>query len=76
MCGGGDSRHNRSVRMQIELTVEEQLLLSQVLERRIHDLEIEILHTDKAEFKAMLKERLALMRSLLGRFSQPVAMAA
>lgn len=62
--------------MHIEITTEEQLLLSQVLERRIRDLEVEILHTDKAEFKAMLKERLARLRSLLGRMAQPAAMAA
>ena len=62
--------------MHIEMTAEEQLLLSQVLERRIRDLEIEILHTDKAEFKAALKERLAKLRNLLGRMTQPAAMAA
>jgi len=62
--------------MHIEMTAEEQVLLSQVLERRIRDLEIEILHTDKADFKAMLKERLARLRSLLGRLSQPAVMAA
>lgn len=62
--------------MQIELTAEERVLLSQVLERRIRDLEIEILHTDMAEFKALLKERLALLRNLLGRIERPVALAA
>jgi hypothetical protein len=62
--------------MQIDLSAEEHVLLSQVLERRIRDLEMEILHTDKAEFKAMLKERLSLLRSLLGRLGRPVAMAA
>lgn len=62
--------------MQIELTSEEQVLLSQVLERRIRDLEIEIHHTDKADFKALLRERLALLRNLLGRLGQPVALAA
>jgi hypothetical protein len=62
--------------MHIEITAEEQLLLVQVLERRIRDLEIEILHTDKAEFKTMLKERLTHLRALLGRFTHPVAMAA
>ncbi len=63
--------------MRIELTTEEQMLLAQVLERRIRDLEIEILHTDYAEFKARLKERLMLLRHLLGRVTHPdVAMAA
>ena len=62
--------------MHIELTGEEQLLLAQVLERRIRYLEIEVLHTDKAEFKAMLKVRLAELRNLLGRLTHPVAVAA
>jgi len=62
--------------MHIEITAEEQVLLSQVLERRIRDLEVEILHTDKAEFKAMLNERLAHLRGLLGKLAVPEAMAA
>ena len=62
--------------MHIEMTAEDQLLLSQVLERRIRDLEIEILHTDKAEFRGALKQRLAHLRSLLGRITSPAAMAA
>ena len=62
--------------MHIELTAEEQRLLMQLLERRIRDLEMEILHTDKAEFKAMLREHLAELRKMHGRFASPVAMAA
>ena len=62
--------------MHIEITAEEQLLLAQVLERHVRDLEIEILHTDKAEYKAMLKDRLVQLRGLVGRFTYPVAMAA
>jgi len=59
--------------MHIEMTAEEQLLLSQVLERRIRDLEMEILHTDKAEFKAALKEHRTLLQALLGKLSLPLA---
>jgi hypothetical protein len=63
--------------IRIELTTEEHLLLAQVLERRILDLEIEILHTDYAEFKARLKERLAMLHQLQARLARPdVAMAA
>jgi hypothetical protein len=62
--------------MHIELTAEEQRLLLQLLERRVRDLEMEMLHTDKAEFKAMLREQLTEVRKLLGRFASPVAMAA
>jgi hypothetical protein len=62
--------------MQVEITAEEQSLLAQVLERRILDLEIEILHTDRAEYKLALKGHLTELRQLLGRFKRPLAMAA
>jgi homoserine trans-succinylase len=62
--------------MQIEITAEDQLLLVQVLERRVLDLEIEILHTDRTEYKNALKGHLAQLRQLLGQFKRPLAMAA
>jgi len=62
--------------LRIELNTDEQMLLQQVLERRIRDLEIEILHTDHAEFRNLLKEHLALLRRLVSRLTTPVALAA
>lgn len=41
----------------IELTREEQQLLRQVLNRCLADLDHEILHTDQAGFKQMLRQR-------------------
>jgi hypothetical protein len=61
---------------RIELTTDEQLLLAQVLERRIRDLEVEILHTDHAGFKGQLKERLGILRRLLDRVTHPTLAAA
>ena len=62
---------------RIELTNEERELLAQVVERRERDLEVEILHTDHAEFRRMLKERLALLRQLQSKLATaPVALAA
>lgn len=62
---------------RIELTESERELLLQVLERRERDLEVEILHTDHAEFRKMLKERLNLLRALIMKVNtSPVAMAA
>jgi hypothetical protein len=62
---------------RIELTTDEQLLLAQVLERRALELELEILHTDRAEFKARLKGNLAELRRLQARVAnQNMAMAA
>jgi len=62
--------------MNIEITSEEQLLLVQVLERRVLDLEIEILHTDRTEYKLALKAHLAQLRQLLTHFTRPLEMAA
>jgi hypothetical protein len=41
----------------LELTHEEQQLLRQVLRRCLADLDHEILHTDHAGFKQMLRQR-------------------
>ncbi len=62
--------------MNIEITAEERLLLVQVLERRVLDLEIEILHTDRTEYKLALKGHLAQLKQLLAHFTHPLAMAA
>lgn len=62
---------------RIELTDEERELLTQVLERREHDLEVEILHTDHAEFRKLLKQRLSLLHGLTAKVNAPpVAIAA
>ena len=62
---------------RIELTDEERQLLAQVIERRERDLEVEILHTDNAEFRKMLKQRLSLLHTLMAKLTVgPVAMAA
>lgn len=62
----------------IELTDEERALLIQVLARRERDLEVEILHTDHAEFRKILKEQLNLLHSLMAKInsSPPAAIAA
>ena len=62
---------------RIELTNEERALLVQVLERRERDMEIEILHTDHADFRKLLKERLTLLQNVMAKVNTPpVAMAA
>lgn len=61
---------------QLELTSEEQRLLTQTLERRVRDLELEILHTDRAEFKRVLKTQQAGLQQLLNRLNRPSAIAA
>ena len=61
---------------KMELTVEEQEMLEQVLENSLATLELEILHTDHQEFKETLKRRRAVLRGLLAKMQQPIALAA
>jgi len=39
------------------LNPEEERMLAEVLERQVHDLDIELAHTDSREFKEMLRRR-------------------
>jgi hypothetical protein len=61
---------------QLELTPEEAEVLSQVLERSLAALELEIQHTDHKDFKNLLKERRTRLRTLIAKASQPMAAAA
>ena len=55
---------------QVELSNEEQEILSQVLQRALAALELEILHTDHAEFRGLLKHRRDVLRQLSTRLPQ------
>ena len=62
---------------RFELTDEEHELLMEVLERRELELQVEILHTDHAEFRKRLKQRLELLHRLKAKFIARIeAMAA
>jgi len=39
------------------LNPEEERMLAEVLERQVHDLDIELAHTDSRDFKEMLRRR-------------------
>lgn len=60
----------------LELTPEEAEILSQVLERSLAALELEIQHTDHKEFRDLLKARRATLRALIAKAHQPMAAAA
>ena len=60
----------------LELTSEEAEVLNQVLERSLAALELEIQHTFHKEFKDLLKQRRATLRTLISKASQPLAAAA
>ena len=49
----------------LELTQEEQMILTNILERCVSDLHSEIIRTDKWEYKEMLKRRKKVLQDLL-----------
>jgi hypothetical protein len=61
---------------QIELSDEEQELLGQILQNALLTLELEIQHTDHADFRQLLRRRREVIRRLIARFPKPAAAAA
>jgi len=51
----------------LNLTAEEQKELLAILERFLHDLRLEIVHTDTRDFRRALKEREAFTKSMIER---------
>ena len=60
----------------IELSNEEQEVFAQVLQNSLAALELEIQHTDHAEFKNLLKRRREVIRGLVAKTASAVAAAA
>jgi hypothetical protein len=60
----------------LELTPEEMEVLSQVLQRSLAALELEIQHTDHQVFKALLKDRRNTLRAVIAKVGEPMAAAA
>lgn len=59
----------------MEFTDEELEVMQQVIERRLATLEVEIRHTDHAEFKDILKHRRHVLNAILERLSQATVSA-
>lgn len=57
----------------IKLSEAEQAFLGQLLQQSLVSLEIELHHTDHAEFKQLLKRRRELIEGLLEKLPAPVA---
>ena len=53
--------------MELQLTAEEQELLTGILERRHRELQKEIPHTDHRDFKQTLRHNESIIESLLSR---------
>ena len=54
----------------LELSADEAQTLEQVLHRCLADLELEILHTDHAEFKVLLKQKRAVLQQIAAKISE------
>jgi hypothetical protein len=51
--------------LDLELTVAEQAVLREMLDSEISDLQEEIAHTDRLEYRDALKERRRVLQKLL-----------
>jgi hypothetical protein len=49
------------------LNPEEERILAEVLERHVHDLDMEVAHTDSREFREMLRHRRDVLSHMQGR---------
>lgn len=56
-----------------ELTLGEQEVLLQVLERCHYNLRVEIVNTDNREFRRELKQREAVIKDLMDRLKKKMA---
>ena len=60
--------------MQLELSEQEQALLSEVLTHALSDLREEIFKTDSVDYKTGLREREQTLKALVGRLeAKPAA---
>jgi hypothetical protein len=55
--------------MQLDLSAEEAAVLSEVLDSALGDLREEIYKAEVAEYKATLKQRERILRSLIARLA-------
>ena len=51
--------------IELDLDHEEQAILAMVLDSYLSDLRMEIAHTDRQDFREMLKERKAVLMKVL-----------
>ena len=58
--------------MELALTIEDRELLSEILERRLRELQKEIAHTVHRDFKALLRGNKKRIESMLGRLRMVV----
>lgn len=58
--------------INIELSREEANILITVIERYLYHLQVEIIHTEKREFREALKKRENFLKDIINRFKAKV----
>jgi len=56
--------------IQLEMTENEARIILNVIERYLYHLQVEIIHTDKREFRNALKERETFLKEIILRLKQ------
>lgn len=62
--------------MELVLTAEDRELLSEILERRLRELQKEITHTDHRDFRVLLRGNEKRIESMLDRLRMSVSITA
>ena len=58
--------------ISFEVTKEEASILVGVIERYLYHLQVEIIHTDKREFREALKQRENFLKVMIDRFKTKI----
>jgi hypothetical protein len=58
--------------INIQMSKEEANILISVIERYLYHLQVEIIHTDKREFRDALKKRENFLKEIIDRFKTKV----
>ncbi len=59
--------------ISIEMNREEANILVSVIERYLYHLQVEIIHTDKREFRDALKKREIFLKEIIDRFKSKIS---
>jgi len=58
--------------ISLEMNKEEADILASVIERYLYHLQVEIIHTDKREFRDALKKRETFLKDMIDRFKTKI----
>lgn len=58
--------------ISLDMTKEEAKIVQNVIERYLYHLQVEIMHTDRREFREALKEREKFLREIIDRLKNRI----